>query len=109
MARRSKSSCSPAGRLHSSAESTHMNGLLQDKVALITGAASGIGRASAQLFARQGAKVVGADITQAAGEEAAQSIRAEGGDAIFVRTDVGVLGDVQAAVEKTVAQYGRLD
>jgi NAD(P)-dependent dehydrogenase (short-subunit alcohol dehydrogenase family) len=86
-----------------------MNGLLQDKVALITGAASGIGRASAQLFARQGAQVVVADISEAAGEETASAIRAEGGEAIFVRTDVGVMGEVGALVEKTVAQYGRLD
>jgi glucose 1-dehydrogenase len=86
-----------------------MIGLLQDKVALITGAASGIGWASAQLFARQGAKVVGADLTQAAGEEVAAGIRAEGGDAIFVRTDVGVMGDIEALVAKTIAQFGRLD
>ncbi len=86
-----------------------MTGMLQDKVALITGAASGIGRATAQLFARQGAKVVLADVTTAAGEEAAQGIRAEGGDAIFVRTDVGQMNEVQALVEKTLALYGRLD
>ena len=86
-----------------------MNGMLQDKVALITGAASGIGRASAQLFARQGAKVAAADISEAAGEETVQNIRAEGGDGIFVRTDVGVMDEIGALVEKTVAQYGRLD
>ena len=86
-----------------------MNGLLQDKVALITGAASGIGRASAQLFARQGARVVAADISEAAGEETVRGIRAEGGDAIFVRTDVGVMSEVGALVEETVAHYGRLD
>ena len=86
-----------------------MNGLLQTKVALITGAASGIGRATAQLFARQGAKVVLADVTTAVGEEAVQGIRAEGGDAIFVRTDVGQMNEVQALVEKTLALYGRLD
>ena len=86
-----------------------MTGLLETRVALITGAASGIGRATAQLFARQGAKVVLADRTAAAGEEAGQGIRAEGGDAIFVRTDVGQITEVQALVEKALAQYGRLD
>ena len=86
-----------------------MTGLLETQVALITGAASGIGRATAQLFARQGAKVVLADRTAAAGEEAAQGIRAEGGDAIFVQTDIGQMSEVQALVEKTLAHYGRLD
>ena len=86
-----------------------MNRMLQDKVALITGAASGIGRATAQLFARQGAKVVIADVNTSGGEDAAQGIRAEGGDAIFVRTDVGQMNEVRALVEKTLAQYGRLD
>ncbi|MEP7357297.1 MAG: SDR family NAD(P)-dependent oxidoreductase, partial [Anaerolineales bacterium] len=58
-----------------------MTGLLQDKVAVITGAASGIGRASAELFARQGAKVVLADVAEDPGEAAAAGIRAEGGQA----------------------------
>jgi NAD(P)-dependent dehydrogenase (short-subunit alcohol dehydrogenase family) len=83
--------------------------LLKDKVALVTGAASGIGRATAQLFARQGAKVVLADVTVQNGEDAAQGIHTEGGEAIFVRTDVGQMKDVQALVEKTLAHYGRLD
>ena len=64
-----------------------MTGMLQDKVALITGAAVGIGRATAQLFARQGARVVLADINGAGGEAAAEGIRAEGGDAFFVRAE----------------------
>ena len=87
-----------------------MNGMLEDKVALITGAASGIGLATAQLFARQGAKVVMADVNTSGGHDAAEGIRAEGGDAMFVRTDVGRMSEVQALVEKTLAQYGgRLD
>jgi NAD(P)-dependent dehydrogenase (short-subunit alcohol dehydrogenase family) len=61
------------------------------------------------LFARQGAKVAAADISEAGGEETVQGIRAEGGEAMFVRTDVGVMSEVGALVEKTVAQYGRLD
>lgn len=86
-----------------------MTGLLTAKVALITGAASGIGRATARLFARQGAKVVLADVNTSGGEDAAQGIRAEGGDAIFTQTDVGQMSAVQALVEKTLAHYGRLD
>ena len=86
-----------------------MTGLLQDKVALITGAASGIGRATAQLFAREGARVVLADINVAGGEAAAEGIRAEGGDAFFVRADVSQMAEVQALVQATQDRYGRLD
>ncbi len=86
-----------------------MNGLLADKVALVTGAASGIGRATARLFAQQGAKVVVADVNTDDGEQVAQSIRGDGGDAIFVRADVGLMNDVQAVVDATVLHYGRLD
>ncbi len=86
-----------------------MTGLLHDKVALITGAASGIGRATAQLFAQQGAKVVVADINEAGGQAAVDGIRAAGGDALFCRTDVGRMADIEALVQAAQARYGRLD
>jgi NAD(P)-dependent dehydrogenase (short-subunit alcohol dehydrogenase family) len=86
-----------------------MTGLLQNKVALITGAASGIGRATAQLFARQGAKVAVADINEAGGQETVDSIRGAGGDAIFVRADVGRMDDVRTLVQATHDHYARLD
>ena len=86
-----------------------MSGLLQDKVALITGAAAGIGRATALLFANQGAPVVLADIDEAGGAATAEAIRAEGGDALFVRTDVGRMDQVEALVRAALARHGRLD
>ena len=86
-----------------------MNSLLNNKVALVTGAASGIGRASAHLFAQHGARVVVADVNVADGEHVAQSIRETGGDAIFFGTDVGQMGEVRALVDTTVAHYGRID
>lgn len=83
--------------------------LLAHKVALITGAASGIGRATAQLFAREGARVVVADVNEPGGRETVESIRGVGGDAFFVRADVGKMDEVRALVEAAVDRYGRLD
>jgi NAD(P)-dependent dehydrogenase (short-subunit alcohol dehydrogenase family) len=82
---------------------------LSGKVAVITGAASGIGKASALLFGREGAKVVVADIVEAGGCQTVEAIRAHGGEALFVRTDVTVAVDVERMVNHAVESYGRLD
>jgi len=79
------------------------------KVVIITGAASGIGRATARLFAREGAKVVVADINVEGGEETVKMIRDAGGDAVFTKTDVTVEDEVKAMVLKTVETYGGID
>lgn len=84
-------------------------GILDNKVALVTGAASGIGRQSALAFARAGAKVVVSDITVDGGEETVDMIKNAGGEAFFVKADVSNQADVQALVDKTVETYGRLD
>lgn len=83
--------------------------LFKDKVALITGGGSGIGLATAVQFAREGAKVVVSNRTEKTGEEAARSIRAEGGKALFVRADVSVPRDCEKLVQKTLEAYGQLD
>jgi NAD(P)-dependent dehydrogenase (short-subunit alcohol dehydrogenase family) len=81
---------------------------LKSKVAIVAGGANGIGRATAVLFAREGARVVVADRDQAAGEECATAIRSAGGEAIFVPTDVSDDADAAALVEKTWERYGSL-
>ena len=82
---------------------------LENKVALVTGAAGGIGLACAERFASEGAKVVLSDVNQAAGEEAAERIQADGGEALFVACDVGDKSQVDALVGATVAAYGKVD
>ena len=81
----------------------------EGKVALVTGAASGIGRASALAFARGGAKTVVADVLVEGGEETVRIIKEAGGDALFVRTDVSKAAEVETLIQKIVETYGRLD
>ncbi len=80
----------------------------QDKVVLVTGGSSGIGRAAALTFAREGARVAVADIAVDAGEDTVCSIKGSGGEATFVKAEVSQATDVEAMVSKTVAVYGRL-
>jgi NAD(P)-dependent dehydrogenase (short-subunit alcohol dehydrogenase family) len=82
---------------------------LTDKVCLITGGASGMGRVAVERFCREGARVVLVDLAGEAGEAVAEAARAAGGEAFFVGGDVSREADVQAAVAAAVERYGRLD
>ena len=84
-------------------------GRVAGKAAIVTGAASGIGRATAQVLAREGAAVCIADVDADGGRQVADEIAAKGGEAIFVRTDVGARADVIAMFERTEEAFGRVD
>jgi NAD(P)-dependent dehydrogenase (short-subunit alcohol dehydrogenase family) len=81
----------------------------EKKVALITGAGSGIGRAAAEAYSREGARVVVADRAADSGEETVAIIRKRGGDAVFIQTDVSQLEQVQNLVDKALEVFGRVD
>ena len=82
---------------------------LKDKAAIITGAGSGIGRASALLFAEEGAKVVVADWIAEGGKETVRLIKEAGGESIFVKVDVSKAKHAQRMVKTTIDKFGKLD
>lgn len=81
----------------------------EDKVALVTGGADGIGRATSLLFAQRGAKVIVSDINAPKGEAVAKAIREAGGEALFVKADVADRAEVAALVRAALDRFGRLD
>jgi 3-oxoacyl-[acyl-carrier protein] reductase len=82
---------------------------LEDKVAVITGAARGIGKAIAILFVQEGASVVVADSDEGVGQETVRELQAMGGKAIFVRCNVGLRSDGEICIEQTLARFGKVD
>ncbi len=82
---------------------------LPDKVALITGSGSGIGRAMAQVFSKEGARVIVADYSEEGGQGTVDLVKAAGGEATFVRVDVTDAGSVRRMAEAAMAAYGRVD
>jgi NAD(P)-dependent dehydrogenase (short-subunit alcohol dehydrogenase family) len=96
-------------RVDRQGETFMATGRFEGKVAIVTGAAHGIGRATAEGFARDGAGVVVADVDVEGGNETVAAIRASGGQAEFVRTDVSVPADVEGMVAAARTRFGRLD
>jgi NAD(P)-dependent dehydrogenase (short-subunit alcohol dehydrogenase family) len=86
-----------------------MPGTLDGKVALVTGGASGIGRATALTFAREGAKLIIADMNEDGGQQTVHMITENSGNATFVQVDVTQATAIEAMISKTVQTYGRLD
>jgi len=86
-----------------------VTGQLDGKVAVITGAASGMGRETSLLFASEGAKIVVADLDEERGAETVQLVTDAGGDATFVRTDSSREADTEALADAAVEQYGQID
>ena len=86
-----------------------MSNRLQDKVAIVTGGSVGIGQATSVLFAEEGAKVVVANPNARAGEECAAQIRAQGGDAIFVQTDISNEDHCRRVCDEAVRVFGKLN
>lgn len=84
-------------------------GRLDNKVAIVTGGAMGIGKAAAEVLAREGAKVAIGDINEEVGEATMEAIRKVGGEVFFQKTDVSVSADVERLVNATVQRYGKLD
>ena len=82
---------------------------LKGKVSIVTGAGSGIGRATAILFAKEGARVVVADVDEEGGRETVRKIKSGGGDATFVRTDISQAEDAKKMIDSTIQHYGRID
>lgn len=89
--------------------SNRLSNRLQGKVAIITGGGAGIGQATAVLFAEEGAKVVIGDVDETAGEATAAQIKAAGGEAIFVRSDISKEDDARKLTDEALRVFGRLD
>jgi NAD(P)-dependent dehydrogenase (short-subunit alcohol dehydrogenase family) len=83
--------------------------MLKEKVAIITGACQGIGYACAERFIKEGAKVVLSDVNDTTGEQAAQRLREQGGDAVYTHCDVSNKSDVEALFDLTIDSYNRVD